>query len=115
MSSFFIKREEAYGFLMEIEIESDFEFIVSVSRLKAGSQGGFENEIYSQLVHVPDSIERALNIFSLWRKKIEAGDHEPPLEEDFENGNVLAGLNKFPEIDGLRVTLSKILSSSSNF
>ena len=113
--SFFIKREKFYGFLMEIEIESNFEFIVSASRLKESAEGGFPNEIYSQNIHIPASIEKALNIFNLWVKKIEAGDYEPPLEEDFENDNVLAGLNNFPELDGLRVTLGKTLSSHSNF
>jgi hypothetical protein len=56
-----------------------------------------------------------LDIFNLWAKKIEGGDYEPPVEEDFENDNVLAGLNDFPEIDGLTVKLGKRLSSYSDF
>jgi hypothetical protein len=111
----FIKREKSYDFLMEIEIESDFEFTVSASRLKETTQGGFSHEIISQEIHVPAAIEKALNIFDLWVKKIEAGDYEPPLEEDFENENVLAGLNNFSEVDGLKVSLSKRFSSRSNF
>jgi hypothetical protein len=111
----FIKRERSYDFLMEVEIESDFEFIVTASRLKGTSEGGFSHETISQEIHVPTSIERALNIYDLWVKKIEAGDYEPPLEEDFEKENVVAGLNNFPEIDGLTVRLSKTFSSRSNF
>ena len=61
------------------------------------------------------TIEKALDIFNLWAKKIEGGDYEPPVEEDFENDNVLAGLNDFPEIDGLTVKLGKRLSSYSDF
>ena len=109
----FIKRVKLYGYLLEIEIESDFEFIVSASRLKAATEGG--HEIYFQEIHVPSSIEKALDIFNLWAKKIEGGDYEPPVEEDFENDNVLAGLNDFPEIDGLTVKVGKRLSSYSDF
>jgi hypothetical protein len=109
----FIKREKLYGYLLELEIESDFEFIISTSRLKTATEGG--HEIYFQEIHVPSSVEKALDIFKLLAKKIEEGDYEPPVEEDFENDNVSAGLNDFPEIDGLTVKLGKKLASDSNF
>lgn len=110
-----IKREKLYGYLMKIEVESDFEFIVSASRLKTTTEGGFSYEIYSQEIHVPSSIEKALEIFNLWVKKIEQGDYEPPVGQDFENDNVLAELNNFPEIDGLIVKLGKRFTSHSDF
>jgi hypothetical protein len=110
-----IKREKFYGFLMGIEIASDFEFIVSASRLKEATKDGFSHETYSQNIYVSASIEKALNIFDLWVKKIESGDYEPPLKEDFENNNVFAGLNNFPELDGLKVSLSKSFLVHSNF
>jgi hypothetical protein len=68
-----IRREKFYGFQMGIEIASDFEFIVSASRLKETTKGGFSHETYSQKIYVSASIEKALNIFDFLVKKIESG------------------------------------------